>query len=500
MARPKRALSTRAPDDPPARRTTRSQGAPREASPARHSVPPSSTGRSSMEPALRSGLGLPPERQAVHAQTLTYERPPTVSWDKDDEAQVPRRARVEEPLTPGEYMERPVEVVADDLRASLTPVPPVRHAAREPRHDSTVLHLTNEGMGQALKEAERSKCAERRLYDSLPKLEDIPDSYRAVDVFLEALEEEAQLAGWKHSLYDLALARMSVPVRAHYKHLLRVRFPDRATTYADLVVVMIGSVAAEQPEQYLTRAMQEMNPPKRTAWVMYAHISRIQRAYLSLCQRLGVSPRVQERDFVFLYLKQLPENLGKYFIQTLPEQHMNSLYATVKYVSEIEARTAPGPFILASTSPADREVRSDQVPLVSEEHAAPFGENFGGSVPSGGPGARRAFSVAAPAARPGGPQVSRGWSPYAPGSSLDPRTGRPPRFTGDTWRSFRPPRPPAGASAPSYSRHCSNRIRSSTLRLCLCRHLRPLLLQRLLSNVRPRGFHVSPPVLSGIVC
>ena len=65
---------------------------------------------------------------------------------------------------------------------------------------------------------------------------------------------------------------MAVHVQMHYADLLDKRFPNSEHTYQQLVTVIIGIVAAEQPEQYLARALKDLKLADRAAWTIYAEV------------------------------------------------------------------------------------------------------------------------------------------------------------------------------------------------------------------------------------
>ena len=230
-----------------------------------------------------------------------------------------------------------------------------------------------------LREANRLQCSEQRLYSRLPKLDQIPTSYQLVDAFLQGLEKEAKSEGRDDDLLGLAFSQMAVHVQMHYTDLLDKRYPQSEHTYQNLVTVMIGSVAAEQPEQYLARALKELKLTARTAWSVYAEVRRVHRAYESLCQRLAAVPRYAEKDFVLFFLRCLDPVSADSLRRTAPQRCHEDLYAMAQYATEIEGRLAadtalplpaPGQAAQAALPPLADLAAQAQQPGISASHPA----------------------------------------------------------------------------------------------------------------------------------
>ena len=260
------------------RSTARAKAAPK-AGPTSRAAPATPTDGQ----ILRDGLGLPPERNP-HVRATTYVgfsgEVPAAAWG----APPPQVVEPPTPLDPSDHP--PVEVTANEL----SPAPPAKRRLPGEAELGSELPLTAQALRSELRAANRLNSSEQRLYARLPTLNQIPNTYQLVDGFLQGLEKEAKTAAWTGDLLDLAFSQMAVHVQMHYTDLLDKRFPQSEHTYSNLVTVMIGSVAAEQPEHYLARALKDMKLPDRAAWSIYAEVRRVHRAYESLCKRLSATP------------------------------------------------------------------------------------------------------------------------------------------------------------------------------------------------------------------
>ena len=311
---------------------------------------------------LRDGLGLSSE-QTAQSQAVFGNSPGRSAgegWDG-----LP--PQVLEPLTPRDPEELPPDEVRPDV---LTPVPQVQGATRAGVSGDASLPLTAQALRSELRAANRLQCSEQRLYSRLPRLDQVPISYHLVDGFLQGLEKEARNAGWADNLLDLAFSQMAVHVQQHYTDLLDKRYPNTEHTYQRLVTVMIGSVAAEQPEQYLAKALKEMKLPDRAAWSIYAEVRRVHRAYESLCKRLDAVPRYAEKDFVLFFLRCLDPVSADSLRRTAPQHCHEDLYAMAKYATEIEGRLAAD---TALPLPGLGQASATALPSLADLVAAPAG-------------------------------------------------------------------------------------------------------------------------------
>ena len=75
-----------------------------------------------------------------------------------------------------------------------------------------------------MEERHRVRDTDKRLYSRLPRLEDSPKTYAEVELFLAAIEEEAECAGLPDKLYELAINQMSSMLATSYRRLSATKF------------------------------------------------------------------------------------------------------------------------------------------------------------------------------------------------------------------------------------------------------------------------------------
>ncbi|KAL8424780.1 hypothetical protein ACSSS7_008437 [Eimeria intestinalis] len=145
------------------------------------------------------------------------------------------------------------------------------------------------------------------LTANLPRLETRPKDYAQLRDFLDRVEQEVPAAGSSISRYDAVLAQLGPAFRSMVKFCIANKFPGCAPTYEMLTQVLIDVVSPGAPHDYLTRALAQLGPKRRSATDLLEAVTNHYQAYTDLCGRLGISPELGAREVVRTYIDHLPE-------------------------------------------------------------------------------------------------------------------------------------------------------------------------------------------------
>ena len=79
-----------------------------------------------------------------------------------------------------------------------------------------------------------------------------------MDLFLTAIEGEAERTGLYDKLYKLATNEMSIALATIYRRISASKFPGLPPTYERLVEAMVESVAPGKPEGHLLKEIRPL--------------------------------------------------------------------------------------------------------------------------------------------------------------------------------------------------------------------------------------------------
>lgn len=94
------------------------------------------------------------------------------------------------------------------------------------------------------------------MYTRLPRLEDSLKTYAEVELFLTAIEGEAERGGLQDRLYELAISQMSITLATSYRRLSATKLSGLPPTYERLVEAMVESAARGKPEGHLVKEIR----------------------------------------------------------------------------------------------------------------------------------------------------------------------------------------------------------------------------------------------------
>ena len=212
-------------------------------------------------------------------------------------------------------------------------VPP-GFASRNAQTALEVVHLMAEG--------HRAWDKEKRLYARLPRLEESPKTYAEVELFLTAIEEEAERAGLRHKIYKLANDQMSITLVMSYRRLSATKIPALSPTYERLVEAMVENVAPGKPEGHLLKGIRALEAEKMGVWPLREQFGRMYQTYLALCRRTSKAPK---QIVVGICLRYLPENLGAQARDLASDADLETLYAAAKFAAASEDRRLTYPLL-----------------------------------------------------------------------------------------------------------------------------------------------------------
>ena len=228
------------------------------------------------------------------------------------------------------------------------------------------------------------------MYARLPRLEESPKTYDEVELFLTAIEEEAERAGLPNKRYELAINQMSIARATSYRRLAATKFPGRLPTYERLVEAMVESVAPGEPEGHRLKETETFEAGQMGVWSLREQLDRMYQTYLALCRRTRKVPVIIEQIVGGIYLRYLAEELGAQERASASDADLETLYTAGKFGAAREDRR--------TTHPLLRDTRGLSLP---NGDAAGLLMISGESAKSSDPGlaARETRTAAAPADR-----------------------------------------------------------------------------------------------------
>ena len=186
---------------------------------------------------------------------------------------------------------------------------------------------------------------EKRLYGRLPQVEESPKTYAEVELFLTAIEEEAERAGLPDKLYELAINQMSISLATSYRRLAATKFPDLSPTYERLVEAMVESMAPGKPEGHLLKEIRTLEAGKMGVRPLREQLERIYQKYLALCRWTRKVPVITEQTVVGIYLRFWPEDLGAQLRDLVSDADFETLCAVTKFVAARADRRTTHPLL-----------------------------------------------------------------------------------------------------------------------------------------------------------
>ena len=152
------------------------------------------------DPVLRDALGLPPGRPDATANIAkmgTAGDDEDGHWRTDFEPEEHRRPRITEPSTPLDTGHEEADFGAARPQEEGLGLSPIRATARGrtgsvPPGFPSRSALTALEVMDLMEERHRARDKEKRLYARVPRLEESPKTYSEVELFLPAIEEEAE--------------------------------------------------------------------------------------------------------------------------------------------------------------------------------------------------------------------------------------------------------------------------------------------------------------------
>ena len=143
---------------------------------------------------------------------------------------------------------------------------PIREAARPragsvppgfaPRIARVALEIVD-----LMEEWHRVRDKEKRLDARLPWLEDSPKTDAEGELFLTAIEGEAERV-----VYELVINQMSSTLATNYRRLFSTKFPRLPESHETLVAAMVERVAPGKPEGHLLKEIKTLEVGKMGIW------------------------------------------------------------------------------------------------------------------------------------------------------------------------------------------------------------------------------------------
>ena len=244
------------------------------------------------DPVFRDAPGLPPGRPdatANIAMMATAGDDEDGHWRTDFEPEERWRPRITAPSTPLDTGHEEADFGAARPQGEGLGLSPIRATARAragtvpPRFPSRSA-LTALEVLDLIEERCQARDKEQRLYAPLPLLEESPKTYAEVELFLTAIQEEAEHAGLPNRRYELAINQMSINLATSYRRFAATKLPGLTATYGRLVEAMVESVAQGKPEGHLLKAIKELEAGKLGVWPLREQLDRMYQTDLALCQ------------------------------------------------------------------------------------------------------------------------------------------------------------------------------------------------------------------------
>ena len=155
-------------------------------------------------------------------------------WRTDFEPEDHRRPRVTEHSTPFQTGNEEVDFGVARPQEEGLGLSPIRDTARSrtgsapPNFASRSALIALKVVGQ-MEVRQRARDKEQRQY--APRREEPLKTYAEIELFLTAIEEEAERAGLPDKLYKLAINQMSITLATSYRRLAATKVPGLLPTH-----------------------------------------------------------------------------------------------------------------------------------------------------------------------------------------------------------------------------------------------------------------------------
>ena len=316
------------------------------------------------DPLLRDALALPPsppDPAANIAVVGTAGDDGDAHWRTDFEPEEHRKHRLIEPSSPLEAGNGEVDLELGRPREEGLGLSPLRNTARNragpvPPGFASRNALTDLAVVNLMRECHRARDKEKRLYARLPRLEESPKTYSKMELFLTAIEEEADRAGLPDKRYELGMNQMSITLATSYRRRAATKFPGLPPKYERLVENMVESVAPGKPEGQRVKEIKTLEAGRMGVWFLREQLDRMYQTYLALCRRTRKVPVITGQIVVGVYLRYVPDDLGAQMQDLASDADLETLYAAAKMAT---ARADRG-----TTHPLLRDARSLPLPCV----------------------------------------------------------------------------------------------------------------------------------------
>lgn len=204
-------------------------------------------------------------------------------WRSGFEPEEQRRPRVAEPSTPLQVGHGEVDFEAARPQEESLGLSPTREAACSctgsvPAGVVSPSALIALKVVDLMEERRRIRDKDKRLHARPPRLEDSQKTYAEVQVFLTAIEGEAERVGLQNKLYELAINQMSITLAANYRRLSATKFLGLPASCEKLVETLVKSVAPGKPEGHLL--IKTLGVGKTGVWPLREQLDRIYQTYL----------------------------------------------------------------------------------------------------------------------------------------------------------------------------------------------------------------------------
>ena len=305
------------------------------------------------DPVLRDALGLPPrlpDATVNLAMMGTAGNDEDGHWRADFEPEEHRRPRITEPSTPLQAGNEEVDIGVAIPQEEGLGLSPIRDTARvqtgsAPPGFASRNTLTALEVVELMGERHRARDKEKRFYARLPRLEESPRAYAEMELFLTAIEEEAERAGLPDKLYELAINQLSITLATSYRRLSATKFPGLTPTYERLVEAMVEGVAPGNPEGHPLKEVRTLEAGNMGVCPLREQFGRMYQMYLALWRRTRKVPLITEQIVVGMYLRYFPEDLGAHVRNPAPGVELETLYAAAKFAAGRKNRRTTYPLL-----------------------------------------------------------------------------------------------------------------------------------------------------------
>ena len=192
---------------------------------------------------------------------------------------------------------------------------------------------------------------------------------RRVELFLTAIEEEADREGLPDKSCEPAINQLSITLATSYRRRAATKFPGLPPKYERLVENMVESVAPGKPEGQRVKEIKTLEAGRMGVWFLREQLDRKYQTYLALCRRTCKAPLITEQIVVGIYLRYVPEELGAQLRYLASDADLEILYAAVKFAAAREDRRTTHPLLRDSRSLPLPGVDATELLMISGEAA-----------------------------------------------------------------------------------------------------------------------------------